>query len=186
MPLPPARPQDLPGIDRLLRHGAVVALVQQHGHSLVASQARSLLDGLRQQALAGALAADALRPEAVATALAQRVAARLAPRLWLPPSLAQGWLGAHRQTLGNLAALQMPAAFVSVLASKRVALPLSPTVNAVLIKVPSLLTNGVTTMLFTTIKPCLLASNVSAVLIVCVFAAAVRSSLVISMAKLPP
>jgi L-seryl-tRNA(Ser) seleniumtransferase len=81
MPLPPARPQDLPGIDRLLRHGAVVALVQQHGHSLVASQARGLLDGLRQQALAGALAADALRPEAVATALAQRVAARLAPRL---------------------------------------------------------------------------------------------------------
>ena len=33
------------------------------------------------------------------------LAARLAPRLWLPPSLAQGWLGAHRQTLASLAVL---------------------------------------------------------------------------------
>ena len=33
------------------------------------------------------------------------LAARLAPRLWLPPSLAQGWLGAHRQTLTSLAVL---------------------------------------------------------------------------------
>jgi len=34
------------------------------------------------------------------------LAARLAPRLWLPPSLAQGWLGAHQQTLRTLAGLQ--------------------------------------------------------------------------------
>lgn len=33
------------------------------------------------------------------------LATRLAPRLWLPPSLAQGWLGAHRQTLTSLAVL---------------------------------------------------------------------------------
>jgi MoxR-like ATPase len=33
------------------------------------------------------------------------LAARLAHRLWLPPSLGEGWLGAHRQTLATLAAL---------------------------------------------------------------------------------
>ena len=81
MPLPPANPQDLPAVDRLLRQPAVAALVQQHGHSLVASQARALLDGLRQQALAGTLAADAVQPRALAEGVAQAVAARLAPRL---------------------------------------------------------------------------------------------------------
>ena len=81
MPLPPANPQDLPAVDRLLRQPAVAALVQLHGHSLVTSQARALLDGLRQQALAGTLAADAVQPGALADALAQAVAARLAPRL---------------------------------------------------------------------------------------------------------
>ena len=81
MPLPPANPQDLPAVDRLLRQPAVAALVQQHGHSLVAGQARALLDGLRQQALAGTLAADAVQPGALADDVAQAVAARLAPRL---------------------------------------------------------------------------------------------------------
>ncbi len=81
MPLPPASPQDLPAVDRLLRQPAVAVLVQQHGHSLVASQARALLDGLRQQALAGTLAADAVQPGALADGVAQAVAARLAPRL---------------------------------------------------------------------------------------------------------
>ena len=81
MPLPPANPQDLPAVDRLLRQPAVAALVQQHGHSLVAGQARALLDGLRQQALAGTLAADAVQPGALADGVAQAVAARLAPRL---------------------------------------------------------------------------------------------------------
>ena len=77
----PASPQDLPAVDRLLRQPAVAVLVQQHGHSLVASQARALLDGLRQQALAGTLAADAVQPRALAEGVAQAVAARLAPRL---------------------------------------------------------------------------------------------------------
>ena len=35
-----------------------------------------------------------------------RLAQRLAHRLWLPPALAQAWLGAHRQTLATLAGLQ--------------------------------------------------------------------------------
>jgi MoxR-like ATPase len=34
------------------------------------------------------------------------LAARLAQRLWLPPTLAEGWLGAHRQTLDTQAGLQ--------------------------------------------------------------------------------
>lgn len=34
------------------------------------------------------------------------LAAQLRPRLWLPPTLADGWLGAHRQTLATLAGLQ--------------------------------------------------------------------------------
>ena len=33
------------------------------------------------------------------------LAQRLAHRLWLPPALAEGWLGAHRQTLAKLAGL---------------------------------------------------------------------------------
>jgi L-seryl-tRNA(Ser) seleniumtransferase len=78
---PAVRPQDLPGVDRLLRLPEVAALLASHGHSLVAGQARALLDGLRRQALAGALAPDALAPQALAAALAQGVAHRLQPRL---------------------------------------------------------------------------------------------------------
>ena len=78
---PAAQPQHLPAIDRLLRQPAVAMLVQQHGHTLVAQQARGLLDGLRTQALAGTLDSAAVLPEALADALAQRVAQRLAPRL---------------------------------------------------------------------------------------------------------
>jgi len=81
MSLTPARPQDLPGVDRLLHQPAVAALVAQHGHSLVADQARGLLDSLRRQALDGRLPAAAVQPDALADALAQRVAQRLAPRL---------------------------------------------------------------------------------------------------------
>lgn len=54
---------------------------------------------------------DALsgRAEAARAALQaqhDRLAARLAGRLWLPPALAQGWLDAHRQSLATVAALQ--------------------------------------------------------------------------------
>ncbi|HQC97499.1 MAG TPA: L-seryl-tRNA(Sec) selenium transferase [Aquabacterium sp.] len=77
----PARPHDLPGVDRLLHLPAVAALVQQHGHSLVADQARALLAEWRTDCLAGRLPAAALQPDALASALAGRVAWRLAPRL---------------------------------------------------------------------------------------------------------
>ncbi|MES2719081.1 MAG: L-seryl-tRNA(Sec) selenium transferase [Pseudomonadota bacterium] len=81
MALNPARPQDLPAVDRLLRLPEIAPLLAEHGHSLVTSQARALLDGLRSQALAGALPATALAPQALAAALAQRVGQRLQPRL---------------------------------------------------------------------------------------------------------
>ena len=77
----PARAQDLPAVDRLLRLPAVQALLAEHGHTLVAGQARALLDRLRSRALAGALPAAELAPEALASALSAAVAERLAPRL---------------------------------------------------------------------------------------------------------
>jgi L-seryl-tRNA(Ser) seleniumtransferase len=76
-----APPQALPSIDRLLRKAGPAALVAEHGHTLVTTEARALLDGLRRQALAGDLAQAAVQPEALAAALQSRVAQRLAPRL---------------------------------------------------------------------------------------------------------
>ena len=58
-----------------------MALLREHGHTLVAGEARCLLDGLRTRALAGVLDAAAVSADALATALAERVALRLAPRL---------------------------------------------------------------------------------------------------------
>ena len=76
-----ARPHDLPSLDRLLHHAAVAALRARHGHTLVAGQARALLDALRADALARTLPAAAVQPDALAATLAQRVAAHLAPRM---------------------------------------------------------------------------------------------------------
>ena len=73
--------KDLPSIDKLLRLPSVQALIPLHGHTLVAAQARGLVDGLRAQALAGALDVAALAPDALGQAVAARVAARLAPRM---------------------------------------------------------------------------------------------------------
>ena len=76
-----ARPQELPSVDKLLRMDAVAALLPEHGHTLVVGEARALLDALRTQAVAGTLAASAVQPDALVTALAARVHARLAPRM---------------------------------------------------------------------------------------------------------
>jgi len=76
-----AQPQDLPAIDKLLRAQAARVLVEVHGHTLVATEARALLDGLRGQALAGQLERRSVEPPALAAALTARVQARLAPRL---------------------------------------------------------------------------------------------------------
>ena len=80
-PPPTAAPQQLPALDRLLRLPAVMRLRAEHGHTLVASQARALLTGLRRQALADTLAAAQLDPDALADALAARIDQRLAPQL---------------------------------------------------------------------------------------------------------
>ncbi len=76
-----AQAKDLPAIDRLLRHARVAALVTEHGHTLVAGEARTLLDALRGQALAGSLGQAAVQADALAEKLAVQVAGRLAPRM---------------------------------------------------------------------------------------------------------
>lgn len=72
-----ASPKDLPALDKLLRDCA--ALVAEHGHTLVAQEARALLDGLRTRAVAGELTRSEL--DALAPMLAARVQARLAPSM---------------------------------------------------------------------------------------------------------
>jgi L-seryl-tRNA(Ser) seleniumtransferase len=74
-----ATAKDLPAIDRLLREAQ--PLVARHGHVLVAGEARALLEGLRERALAGALAAAALAPARLVEALRERVEGRLVPAL---------------------------------------------------------------------------------------------------------
>lgn len=76
-----AQAKDLPAVDRVLRLPGAAALVAEHGHRLVADQARALLDDLRARARAGELPAAALAPEALDAALAARVQARLAPAM---------------------------------------------------------------------------------------------------------
>lgn len=72
-----AAPKDLPSIDKLLRLPANAALLAEHGHTLVANEARALLDSLRARALAQDLTLADVQPEALQQALAARVAARL-------------------------------------------------------------------------------------------------------------
>ncbi|HWS75731.1 MAG TPA: L-seryl-tRNA(Sec) selenium transferase [Quisquiliibacterium sp.] len=76
-----AAPKDLPSVDALLRAPGVAALLAEHGHALVAAEARALLDALRTQARAGRLDARALGPEALRAALGGRIDRRLAPRM---------------------------------------------------------------------------------------------------------
>jgi L-seryl-tRNA(Ser) seleniumtransferase len=76
-----ALPKDLPSVDRLLRQPAPAALLAEHGHTLVAGEARALLDGLRARAVANELPAAEVQPAALDAALQHRVAERLCPRL---------------------------------------------------------------------------------------------------------
>ncbi|MCE4554504.1 L-seryl-tRNA(Sec) selenium transferase [Roseateles cellulosilyticus] len=72
-----AAPKELPALDKLLRDCA--PLVIEHGHTLVAREARALLDALRSRAVAGEL----LRAElsGLARTLATRVQARMQPAM---------------------------------------------------------------------------------------------------------
>ena len=76
-----AGPKDLPSVDALLRLPGAAPLLAEHGHALVAGEARGLLDALRAKALAGALPAASLGAQALAQALAARVELRLASRM---------------------------------------------------------------------------------------------------------
>ncbi len=76
-----AAPQDLPSVDRLLRASGAAALIAAHGHTLVAREARALLDGLRPQAVAGTLTTAAVGEAALQAALVARVEARVRPRM---------------------------------------------------------------------------------------------------------
>ena len=80
-PPPAAQPQNLPALDRLLRLPACAALVDAHGHTLVANEARALLATLRTQALAGDLALGQIGADALAGALAERLQRRLQPAM---------------------------------------------------------------------------------------------------------
>jgi L-seryl-tRNA(Ser) seleniumtransferase len=69
----------LPSVDRLLRLPGPAALIAEHGHTLVATEARALLDTLRPRWLAGQLSVAQSDP--IASELCNRVAARLRPRM---------------------------------------------------------------------------------------------------------
>lgn len=74
-----AAPKDLPSTDKLLRH--CETLLAEHGHTLVAGEARALLDALRIRALAGELAPAAVSLPALHAQLTARVQQRLRPRM---------------------------------------------------------------------------------------------------------
>ena len=76
-----ARPQDLPSVDKLLRTAAALKLLDAHGHTLVASEARALLDGLRERVLAGRLHSADVDPLVLDSALSARIHQRLASRM---------------------------------------------------------------------------------------------------------
>jgi len=77
----PVNLKDLPSIDRVLRWPSVAALIDEHGHTLVAGEARTVVDGLRERGRSGALDAADIAPERVAQAVQARVAERLASRM---------------------------------------------------------------------------------------------------------
>ena len=76
-----ARPQDLPSIDKLLRSEAALALLAEHGHTLVAAEARALLDEFRSRSLADTLNRGDIPSDVLGAALGARVSARLQPRM---------------------------------------------------------------------------------------------------------
>ncbi len=76
-----ALPKDLPSIDRLLRQPGASELVAKHGHTLVAHEARLLIDALRERCLQTSLPIQQTEAAALDAALADRVAQRLLPRM---------------------------------------------------------------------------------------------------------
>jgi L-seryl-tRNA(Ser) seleniumtransferase len=78
---PLASAADIPSLDSLLRQPALAGLVPRHGRTQVVGALRSHLEGLRKAALGGALSHAALRAEAIAPAIAAKLAEGKRPGL---------------------------------------------------------------------------------------------------------
>ena len=76
-----AQPRDLPSVDRLLRESAAQALLAEHGHTLVAGEARALLDALRAEVIGGNVLLDDVVLPVLSAKLQERVQERLQPRM---------------------------------------------------------------------------------------------------------
>ncbi|WP_235845023.1 L-seryl-tRNA(Sec) selenium transferase [Cupriavidus agavae] len=77
----PARPADIPSVDRLLNLPALQPLLDQYGRAPATATLRRLLDTLRARAVAGELTRQALAEPALVQALAARLAREHQPRL---------------------------------------------------------------------------------------------------------
>lgn len=77
----PARPADIPSVDRLLALPAIQPLLAQYGRAPATESLRQLLDALRAAAVAGQLTRQALTDAALHDALATRLAREHQPRL---------------------------------------------------------------------------------------------------------
>src|SRR5579862_366056 len=73
---PPARPSDIPSLDRLLREPALSGLLTDFGRPELTAALRLQLHALRQRLLAGAARADELTPEFITAQVRQRLHAR--------------------------------------------------------------------------------------------------------------
>lgn len=76
-----AQPRDLPSVDRLLREPAVQALLAEHGHTLVAGEARALLDAQRAEVIGGNVLLDDVVLPVLSAKLQERVQECLQPRM---------------------------------------------------------------------------------------------------------
>jgi len=78
---PRASPANIPSVDRLLKSEAFESLLAHYGRTRVVRDLRTLLDSLRQAALAGTLDAVSLSDEAIGSSLRAKLEAGTTPAL---------------------------------------------------------------------------------------------------------
>ena len=76
-----AQARDLPALDKLLKTPEIAALVQEHGHTLVAAQARGVVDAVRQRVLADAVPVAEVALPVLVQQVQQAVQHALRPRM---------------------------------------------------------------------------------------------------------
>lgn len=76
-----AQLQELPSVDRVLRLAGVTALVDQHGHTLIATGVRAQIDEWRKQARAGTFRVGELTHDAITERISRRTSDALSSRL---------------------------------------------------------------------------------------------------------